>query len=69
MPRVRRVSLVPTTPGGIHLRTADISADEIVIDDEVVIRSSVFRGVSTGESEAEKSTLMQEAKSSKRTPK
>ncbi|VDL15864.1 unnamed protein product [Hymenolepis diminuta] len=69
MPRVRRVSLIPTTPGGIHLRTADISADEIVIDDEVVIRSSVFREVSTGESEAERSTLMQEAKASKRTPK
>nr|CDS28964.1 disks large associated protein 5 [Hymenolepis microstoma] len=61
MPRARRVSLVPTTPGGIHLRTADLSADEIVIDDEVVIRSSFFRGVST--------EVPGTKKSPKRTPK
>ncbi|VDN99465.1 unnamed protein product [Rodentolepis nana] len=61
MPRARRVSLVPTTPGGIHLRTADLSADEIVIDDEVVIKSSFFRGESTEVSGTKKSP--------KRTPK
>ncbi|VDD80714.1 unnamed protein product [Mesocestoides corti] len=44
MPRTRRASIVPRTPGGMHLQLADISADTIDFDDEVSIKSSVFRG-------------------------
>ncbi|VDM33733.1 unnamed protein product [Hydatigera taeniaeformis] len=37
-------SAVPRTPGGVHFRFADISADEIEFDDEIAVKSSVFRG-------------------------
>ncbi|KAH9286798.1 hypothetical protein ECG_01031 [Echinococcus granulosus] len=43
MPRTR-ASAVPRTPGGVHLKFSDISADEIEFDDEVAVKSSVFRG-------------------------
>lgn len=44
MPKAKRASIVPKTPGGLHLKFADESADEIDFDDEVTIKSSVFRG-------------------------
>ncbi|CDS40885.1 disks large associated protein 5 [Echinococcus multilocularis] len=43
MPRTR-ASAVPRTPGGVHLKFSDISADEIEFDDEIAVKSSVFRG-------------------------
>lgn len=69
MPRARHVSLVPTTPGGAHLRTSDLSVDEIEIDDEIVVKSSVFRGESNLKTETEQKIHKQQVKPPKRTPK
>lgn len=44
MPRTRRASSVPQTPDGTHMNISDLSADEIEFDDEIAIKSSVFRG-------------------------
>ncbi|KAL5111882.1 Guanylate kinase-associated protein mar [Taenia crassiceps] len=43
MPRTH-ASVIPRTPGGVHLKFSDISADEIEFDDEIAVKSSVFRG-------------------------
>uniref|UniRef100_A0A0X3NIM1 Guanylate kinase-associated protein mars n=2 Tax=Schistocephalus solidus TaxID=70667 RepID=A0A0X3NIM1_SCHSO len=40
------ISDVAQTPGGVHFRFADVSADEIAIDEEISIKSSLF-GTST----------------------
>ncbi|VDN12141.1 unnamed protein product [Dibothriocephalus latus] len=37
------ISDVPQTPGGVHLCFGDVSADEIAVDEEISIKSSLFR--------------------------
>ncbi|TPP61276.1 hypothetical protein FGIG_11734 [Fasciola gigantica] len=38
-----RIDLLPKTPGGRHLKRDEIFADEVEIDDEITIKSSMFR--------------------------
>lgn len=44
MAKRNRFSVVPKTPRGQHIRFAEVSADEIDFDDEVSVKSTVFRG-------------------------
>ncbi|VDP91708.1 unnamed protein product [Echinostoma caproni] len=38
-----RLELLPKTPGGRHIKRDEIFADEVEIDDEITVKSSMFR--------------------------
>ncbi|VDK22625.1 unnamed protein product [Taenia asiatica] len=62
MPRTH-VNVIPRTPGGVHFKFSDISADEIEFDDEVAVKSSVFRGAPESSSKDSETSVSKKAKS------
>lgn len=56
-------SVIPRTPGGVHFKFSDISADEIEFDDEIAVKSSVFRGGADSSSKELGTSFSKESKS------
>ncbi|KAL5961369.1 Disk large-associated protein 5 [Taenia solium] len=67
MPRTH-ANVIPRTPGGVHFKFSDISADEIEFDDEVAVKSSVFRGAPYSPSKDLGTSFSKNAKSVPRNP-